>query len=103
MAGHLTQDVFEEALRRNPNYKAPGPDGIPGVILNNMPPTFLQATLMLFQLMAATGITPPSWLKTHTVLLYKKNDPLCLDNYRPIASPLQTLGIMCDNSRLYVC
>ena len=42
--GHLTQDVFEEALRRNPNYKAPGPDGIPGVILNNMPPTFLQAT-----------------------------------------------------------
>ena len=50
-----------------------------------MPPTFLLATLTLFQLMAATGITPPSWLKTHTVLLYKKNDPMCLDNYRPIA------------------
>ena len=83
--GHLTQDVFDEALHRNPNYKAPGPDEIPGVILNNMPASFLKTTLALFQLMATTGITPPAWLKTHTVLLYKKGDPLCIDNYRPIA------------------
>ena len=60
----------------NFNYKAPGPDGIPGVILNNMPTAFLKATLALFQLMAVTGITP--WLKAHTVLLYKKNDSLCV-------------------------
>ena len=97
IAGRLTQDVLDEALQRNPNYKAPGPDGIPGVILNNMPTAFLKATLALFQLMAVTGITPPAWLKTHTVLLYKKNDPLCVDNYRPIAlAPiLYTLRASC--------
>ena len=81
VVGRLTQEVFDEALRRNPNYKAAGPDEIPGVILNNMPTAFLDATLSLFQLMVVTGITPPDWLRTHTVLLYKKSDPLSLDNY----------------------
>ena len=85
VVGRLTQEVFDEALRRNPHYKAAGLDEIPGVILNNMPTAFLDATLSLFQLMAVTGITPPDWLRTHTVLLYKKSDPLSLDNYRPIA------------------
>ena len=83
--GRLDRAVFDEALRRNPDYKAPGPDNIPGVILNNMPEAFLAATLQLFQIMAATGITPQTWLQTNTILLYKKGDPLNLDNYRPIA------------------
>ncbi len=34
--------------------------------------------------MAITGITPPKWLQSHTILLYKKGDPTRLDNYRPI-------------------
>jgi hypothetical protein len=35
--------------------------------------------------MTITAITSPSWLKSHTILLYKKGDPTSLDNYRPIA------------------
>jgi len=34
--------------------------------------------------MSETGITPPSWLQSHTILLYKKGDPTHLDNYLPI-------------------
>jgi hypothetical protein len=34
--------------------------------------------------LAITGITPSSWLQSHTILLYKKEDPARLNNYRPI-------------------
>jgi hypothetical protein len=62
-----------------------------------MPPTFHEATLLLFQAMAITGITPPSWLQSHTILLYKKGDPTRLDNYRPItlANALYKLWTTC--------
>jgi len=33
---------------------------------------------------AITRITPPSWLQSHTILLYKKEDPSRLGNYRLI-------------------
>ena len=49
-----------------------------------MPPAFHEALHLLFQAMSETGITPPSWLQSHTILLYKKGDPTQLDNYRPI-------------------
>ena len=34
--------------------------------------------------MSETGITSPSWLQSHTILLYKKGGPTHLDNYRSI-------------------
>ena len=34
--------------------------------------------------MAISGITIPFWLKSYTILLYKKGDPTRLDNYRSI-------------------
>jgi hypothetical protein len=49
-----------------------------------MHPTFHEALQLLFQTMSITGITPPSWLHSHTILLYKKGDPATLENYRPI-------------------
>jgi len=49
-----------------------------------MPYQFHEALHLLFQALAITGITPPSWLQSHTILLYKKGDPISLDNYRPI-------------------
>jgi hypothetical protein len=47
--------------------------------------------------MGATGTTPPHWLLSITILLYKKNDPLNLDNYRPIklANALYKLWATC--------
>ena len=53
-------------------------------MLKHMPPAFHEALQLLFQTMSITEITPPSWLHSHTILLYKKGDPATLDNYRPI-------------------
>ena len=82
--GQITPVIFQESLRRTPNHKAAVPDGVPGMVLKHMPPAFYEAILLLFQAMAITGIAPPSWLQSHTILLYKKGDPNRLDNYRPI-------------------
>ena len=47
--------------------------------------------------MAITGITPPTWLQSHTILLYKKGYPTRLDDYRPItlANALYKLWTTC--------
>ncbi len=49
-----------------------------------MPQAFHEILHLLLQALSETGITPPSWLQSHTILLYKKGDPTQLDNYRPI-------------------
>ena len=67
--GFITPAVMQEALRRTPNHKAAGPNGVPGMILKHMPPGFHEALQLLFQAMSITGITPPSWLHSHTILL----------------------------------
>jgi hypothetical protein len=47
--------------------------------------------------MAIIGNTPPIWLISYTILLYKKNDPYNLDNYRPktLANVLYKLWASC--------
>jgi len=97
ISGCITTVIMQEALRRTPNHKAAGPDGVPGLILKHMPPGFHEALQLLFQAIAKTGITPPSWLHSHTILFYKKEDPATLDNYRPItlANALYKLWTTC--------
>jgi hypothetical protein len=46
--GKLPPAIFQEALRRLPNQKAPGPDNIPGFLLNHMPPAFHKVICQLF-------------------------------------------------------
>ena len=66
---------MQEALRSTPNRIVAGPDGVPGMILKHMPLGFHEALQLLFQAMPITGITPPSWLHSHIILLYKKGTP----------------------------
>jgi len=82
--GNLTPAIFQEALRRLPSQKAPGPDNIPELLLKHIPTAFHKAICQLFQTMAITGTTDPNWLISNTILVYKKNDPYNLDNYIPI-------------------
>jgi hypothetical protein len=93
----ITPAIMQEALRRTPDHKTAGPNGVPGMILKHMPPRFHEALQLLFQAMSITGITPPSWLHIHTINLYKKGDPATLDNYRPItlANALYKLRTTC--------
>jgi len=75
ISGCITPAIMQEALRSTPNHKAAGLDGVPGMILKHMPPCFHEALHLLFQAMSITGITSPSWLHSHTILLYKKGTP----------------------------
>ena len=95
--GNIPPAIFQEALRQIPNHKAPGPDNIPGILRKHMTTAFHKAIYHLYQAMAITGITPPNWLLLNNVLLYKKNDPYNLDNYRPIplANALYKLWASC--------
>jgi hypothetical protein len=95
--GHITPAIFQEALHQLPNHKAPGPDNIPGILLKHMPKAFHNAIFKLFQAKAITCITPPNWLLSNTILLYKKNDPHNLDNYRPrtLANAHSKLWALC--------
>jgi hypothetical protein len=95
--GCIIPAIMQEARRRTPNHKAAGLDGIPGMILKHMPLGFLEALQLLFQAMSITGITPPSWLHSHTILRHKKGDSATLDNYRPItlANALYKLWTTC--------
>jgi len=85
LIGQITPAVFHEALRRTPNHKAAGPDGVPGLVLKHMPQAFHEVIHLLFQTLAIIGITPLSWLQSRTILLFKKGDPTRLDNYRLIS------------------
>ena len=76
LIGQITPAIFQEALRPTPNHKDAAPNGVPGLVLKHMPPAFHEAIHLLFQAMAITGITPPSWLQSHTILLYKKGTRL---------------------------
>ena len=62
-----------------------------------MDPAFHDALQLHFQAMSITGITPPSWLHSHTILLYNKGDPATLENYRPItlANALYNIWTTC--------
>jgi hypothetical protein len=84
ISGKVTPAILQEALRRTPNHKAAGPDGVPGMVLKHMPQQFHAALHLLFQALAITGITPPSWLQSQIIHLYKKGYPTLLDNYRHI-------------------
>ena len=72
LTGQITPAIFQEALRRTPNHKAAGLDGVPGLVVKHMPPAFHEAIHLLFQTMAIPWITLPTWLQSHTILLYKK-------------------------------
>jgi hypothetical protein len=43
ISGCITPSTMHEALRRTPNHTAAGPDGVPDLILNHMPPVFHKA------------------------------------------------------------
>ena len=58
ISGCITPAFMQEALRRTPNHKVAGPDGVPGMILKHMPPGSHEDLHLLFQAISITGITP---------------------------------------------
>ena len=48
MISQITPTIFHEALRRTPNHKVAGLDGVPGLVLKHMPPAFHEVVHLLF-------------------------------------------------------
>ena len=76
---------FLKRVRSLARNKAPGTDGIANEILMNLPEDLLDALHSLCILRYLLGSTPARCKQSQTVLLFKKEDPLDIKNYRPIA------------------
>ena len=71
-------------LARTSNKSTPGPDGIPYILLKNLPCIHhLLATL--YNRIVETSEVPSTWQDAKIILLHKKGDKNDPANYRPIA------------------
>jgi hypothetical protein len=77
--------VFQDCIMSLSNNKAPGPDGLLNELLKFAPYCVKCIIHDFFKLIYTCTFTPTAWKKSETVLLYKKNDPTLIKNYRPIA------------------
>ena len=78
----LHGDLCAQHLARLSNNRAPGPDGIINELLKHSPPIFKDSLHYYFIAVWFTHTQP--WTNSNTILLHKKQDPLDLNNYRPI-------------------
>jgi hypothetical protein len=94
ISGCIIPTIMQEALRRTPNHKAAGPNGVPGMILKHMPLGFHETLQLLFQAMSITRITPPLMAPQPRHPHLQEQDPVTLDNYRQItlANALYSFG-----------
>ena len=79
----ILQEKLKKILRKIPNWKAPGPDGVQGFWLKNF--TSLHKNLVWHINACREGVTPRWMTKGRTVLLQK--DTLKINeasNYRPL-------------------
>ncbi|KAK4509343.1 Sterol O-acyltransferase 2 (Sterol-ester synthase 2) [Mucor velutinosus] len=77
--------LFE--CKRSPKFASPGSDGIPYQLLRlilKFPPLHSLVTTVYNDALTK-GIFPASWNVSLMTILYKKNDPNDMANYRPIS------------------
>ena len=68
----------------NPS-KAPGPDGIHGIILKNCAGSLAKPITSLFNCSYVTGCISAEWKLASDVPVHKKDDKRSVENYRPIS------------------
>lgn len=79
-------------LRSLPNGKAPGPDGIPYLLLKNLPRKTIVQLMHIINAIFLLQHFPNDWKKAVVILVHKPGkDPSLPSSYRPI-SLLNTLG-----------
>ena len=89
----FTKEQIRKATKKLSAYKAPGPDGIPNVVLKRSIDVIIDHLYYIFKAIFALGIYPEEWKESITIVLRKPGKP-SYENpkaYRPIAL-LNTLG-----------
>jgi hypothetical protein len=84
MASSYNRLVYNTARSRLATKKKPGPDGVYNEVLKHLPEKFHAALHHFFTHLWRLSRTPDSWKTALTILLYKKDDPHDVKNYRPI-------------------
>ena len=81
----ITMAELQKAISRTGN-SSPGPDGIPYIVLRNLPLPTLRVLLALYNRIWSDGTFPSIWHDAHVICIPKPNkdssNPL---NYRPIS------------------
>ena len=78
------ESTFKEIISNLSNGKTPGPDKIPNEIFKYLPAPYQAMIHKFLILLWKAGKTPLCWKHSETALLYKKEDPYDVKNYRPI-------------------
>ncbi|KAJ3552838.1 hypothetical protein NPX13_g11022 [Xylaria arbuscula] len=93
----ITSEEVEEAIRNTSPMKAPGPDGIPNMILREALPWIKIHLTRIYNHSLALGHCPEHFRESYTVVLRKpgKDNYTVPKAYRPIAL-LNTLGKIMD-------
>ena len=83
----LTRDQIGRHLTRLKPYKAPGPDGIPNIVLTKCADLLVNRLYFIFNAMAKKGLYYTPWKQFTTVVLRKPGKPKydTPKAYRPIA------------------
>ena len=89
----FTRNQIKRAAATLNAYKAPGPDGIPNVVLKECAETLANHLYYIFRAIFELTIYPDEWRESITIVLRKPGKPTYEDPkaYRPIAL-LNTLG-----------
>ena len=77
--------TYDKCVKRLTKRKAPGPDNIPNDIIKILPLQCHDLMYLFFHHCYKQREIPTQWKHSITILLYKKEDPTQLANYRPIA------------------
>ena len=82
----VTEQDLEQIIKKLPNNKTPGPDGIPNEALKQLRPTIQADLAIAISKHFAAGTLPASYRESTTIALRKegKEDYTILNSYRPI-------------------
>ena len=83
----ITEMELMDLVQYSPLSKSPGLDGLPFEVYKFLVPRFPAFSALLLSVLnnAFHGEFPATWKQTRMVLLFKKGDPLCLKNWRPLS------------------
>ncbi|KAG5731524.1 hypothetical protein E4T56_gene5479 [Termitomyces sp. T112] len=89
----LSRDCILVAIGNLPPFKAPGPDGIPNIVLKQCANVLVDHLFFIFAAVFELEVYHPSWLESTTLVLRKPGKPAynVAKAYRPIGL-LNTIG-----------
>ena len=81
----LSVDGIEKLLRQIDRKKAPGPEGIPSLVIKTLSHELAPLLLVFYRKSLDEGTVPTSWKKANVTPVPKKGRTLKPDDYRPIS------------------